>query len=109
MSSIAVSIRRRDKNWKRERALHLSMEGECQWCGGVCDLEVHHIIPVHKDPSKELDHKNMITLCMADGFECHYRKGHRGTSWLDYDPDIRSKCEMRNLPLVPRERNERSG
>lgn len=94
-SVAAVLLTRRSPLWPAARRQHLHDEPTCQWCGGAVDLEVHHIDPVHHAPEKELVQANMITLCMAKDQECHYMQGHRGESWLAWDPDIRKKCEQR--------------
>ncbi len=82
----------RSPKWPAARHHHLIEEPECQWCGTKEDLEVHHEIPYHLDKSKELDDDNMITLCMKKGVKCHYKKGHKGVSWLVYEPNIRQMC-----------------
>jgi len=70
---------RRDKLWPLVREAHLDQNGSCAGCGGISKLQVHHIIPVHIDPSYELDSNNLITLCMEKD-ECHLNLGHLG-SW----------------------------
>lgn len=83
----------RSPDWPHARAIHLAAESVCQWCGGAEDLQVHHIVPFHLDKSKELDQANMITLCMDQTKKCHYRKGHKGVSWLVFEPNIRQMCD----------------
>lgn len=79
----------RSRSWTTVRKQHLEKQPTCQACGSKTKLEVHHIIPVHIDPSKELDYENLITLCEnpATGF-CHYIFGHLSLSWWKYDPDV---------------------
>ncbi len=91
----AFSIR--SPAWPHVRAAHLRHEPECQWCGGMDDLECHHIVPYHIDRTKELSPENLISLCMFPGRECHYMRGHLGRSWMVYDPDIRQKCREHRL------------
>lgn len=86
---------KRSPRWPAVRAAHLAREPRCQWCHGYEKLEVHHVEPVHIARDKELAPDNLITLCMAPLWECHYEKGHRGTSWVDFDPDVRAKCAAR--------------
>jgi hypothetical protein len=69
----------RDKLWPLVREAHLEQNSSCAACGSITKLQVHHIIPVHIDPSYELDSNNLITLCMEKD-ECHLNLGHLG-SW----------------------------
>lgn len=91
-SAAVLMFTPRNPAWERERNLYLKHESVCQWCGGIEKLQVHHTFPVHSFPDLEMVKKHWITLCMGPE-ECHYRQGHRGKSWLAYDPDIRRKCE----------------
>jgi hypothetical protein len=63
----------RSSNWRNVRAEHLKQYPECAACGRKDNLEVHHIIPYHICPDKELDPTNLITLC--DKY-CHFVFGH---------------------------------
>jgi hypothetical protein len=58
---------------------------ECVLCLSREKLCIHHIIPVNIDPSKELDKKNLVTLC----FHCH-KKVH-GIGWKNIDYDLMEK------------------
>lgn len=80
---------RRSDTWPTIRLSHLQQQPECQACGSRNGLEVHHIIPIHVDKSKELTPTNLITLCEnpATGF-CHYIFGHLALSWFHYDADV---------------------
>ncbi len=80
---LALSIR--SPEWRRVRAEHLEMEPDCQVCGTTIGVEVHHKIPVHIDPYKELDPLNLITLCQRNG--CHYLFGH-GRDWRAFNPKV---------------------
>jgi len=44
-------------------------------------VEVHHILPFHIHPEKELDPSNLITLCEKkdNGVNCHLLFGHLGS------------------------------
>jgi len=63
----------RSPKWQTVRKNHLILNPICAACGKFKKLEVHHIVPVHVDPSKELDPDNLMTLC-AD--PCHILFGH---------------------------------
>lgn len=52
----------------------------------------HHVIPVHVDPSKELDGDNLITLCEGPSFNCHLFFGHL-RDWTNFNPNVRSDAE----------------
>ena len=63
----------RSPKWSSVRKEHLKNHPRCAACGRNKKLEVHHIIPVHIDPSLELDPSNLMTMC-AD--PCHIVFGH---------------------------------
>lgn len=64
---------KRDPRWREVRAEHIQKEPVCQACGKDIKLDVHHIIPVGIDKTKELDSDNLITLCNQP---CHLVFGH---------------------------------
>ena len=53
----------RSSQWPKIRKKHIEKQPCCMACGSCKKPEVHHIVPVHVDPSKELDPDNLITLC----------------------------------------------
>lgn len=63
----------RSPRWKKIRKDFLAQNKACAACGSSKDLEAHHIIPVHIDPSLELDSNNLIVLCSKS---CHLLIGH---------------------------------
>lgn len=63
----------RSPEWPSVRKEHIKKQPFCQGCGKTSDLQVHHIVPVHVDKTKELDPNNLITLC---GRYCHLAIGH---------------------------------
>jgi len=80
----------RSPKWSGVRKEHLKGHPCCAACGRDKKLEVHHITPVHVDPSMELDPLNLITFC-AD--PCHIVFGHlmNFKSWnvsVEYDCKI---------------------
>lgn len=66
-------LRENSARWKKLRLDHLAKEPVCAVCGRAHNLEVHHIIPVSFDASKEYDPQNLITLCATP---CHIVFGH---------------------------------
>jgi 5-methylcytosine-specific restriction endonuclease McrA len=63
----------RSSSWSKVRKQHISEFPKCAACGRSKKLDVHHIVPVSVDPSKELDPSNLITLCSDP---CHFVFGH---------------------------------
>jgi hypothetical protein len=76
----------RSPKWNKIRKQFLIDNGaRCACCSRTKDLNVHHIIPVHINPSLELDKNNLIILCEKP---CHLFCGHNG-SWVAYNPHVR--------------------
>lgn len=76
----------RSPKWSETRKKHLEKEPCCMACGSCKKPEVHHIVPVHLDPSKELDPDNLITLC--DKY-CHFIFGHF-MNYKSWNPNVKS-------------------
>ena len=81
----------RSGQWRKVREDFLVKYPTCAVCGGTAYLEVHHILPYHLFPEKELDLRNLITLCARGpmGMSCHGAVGHGG-NWVDYVPAVRA-------------------
>jgi hypothetical protein len=76
----------RSPKWGKVRKQFLKDNGNiCACCSRTDNLNVHHIIPVHIDPSLELERSNLIILCEKP---CHIYVGHNG-SWEAYNPHVR--------------------
>lgn len=73
----------RSSKWKTVRSNHLYKQTHCQACGTHKNLQVHHIIPVSIDKTKELDYNNLITLCKT----CHFVFGHF-MDWNSWNTDV---------------------
>ena len=82
-----TSHRGRSPQWPKVRIAHLQEFPECAACGRTDHLNVHHILPFHLCPEKELDPANLITLCENDTINCHLLWGHLG-SWKAYNPSV---------------------
>ena len=76
----------RSNHWPTVRKAHLKNQPDCAACGGTSFLQVHHKMPFHDDPSKELDPANLITLCMGKT-ECHLKIGH-GDNFKAFNPTV---------------------
>lgn len=73
LGSRELRFAKRSHLWSSVRKKHLEQYPRCAACGRSDKVEVHHIEPVHLQPSKELDHTNLITLCDSP---CHLVFGH---------------------------------
>ena len=74
----------RSSAWPAFRKRYEKIEPKkCKVCGDDRS-ELHHILPFHKDPSREMDSTNVIWLCDGAGTLEHHRGlGHLGNfrSW----------------------------
>lgn len=78
----------RSPHWNDMRDEFIKENGsKCAACGKTTNLEVHHIIPVHKDQTRELDKSNLIVLCENKSIFCHFVVGH-SFSWRAYNPHV---------------------
>lgn len=75
----------RSPQWANLRKQWLAVNPTCAACDGKKKLEVHHIVPVHIDPSKELDSDNLITLCEQGSHNDHFLFGHL-LDWKSMNP-----------------------
>jgi hypothetical protein len=73
----------RSRKWPALRAAHLKRFPACAATGSTTDLEVHHVVPVHVDPERELDPGNLLTLSR----EAHFTLAHL-RDWRAYNPAI---------------------
>jgi len=80
----------RSPKWSKVRENHLKENPRCCACGKNKKLEVHHIVPVHIDSSRELDPSNLVTLC-AD--PCHIVFGHL-LDFKSWNIDVIKDCEV---------------
>jgi hypothetical protein len=67
----------------------------CEVCGSDKNVEIHHRVPFHVDPSKELDFGNLITLCSNSSCMSHLTLGHLG-SYKQSNPHIREDSTLLN-------------
>ena len=79
----------RSGQWAKVRREHLAKEPRCIACGRDDDLEVHHVVPYHVDPTLELSPANLCTVC-AD--PCHLVHAHL-MNWTRSNPNVREDCE----------------
>ena len=88
----------RSSQWRSVRKRHIEKNPTCAACGRDDDLDVHHIIPYHIAPEKELDLDNLITLC---GKRCHLRIGHLG-DWKSRNVDVVEDCASYRMKCLNR-------
>lgn len=86
LRDVGTGAKRSDK-WPTVEKHFREANPTCAACGGSERLNVHHCMPFHLDPAKELDPTNLITLCMGEK-ECHLHIGHGG-SFKQYNPNVR--------------------
>jgi 5-methylcytosine-specific restriction protein A len=88
----------RSPKWSTIRKEHLKKYPTCTACGSSKNLEVHHIVPVHIDPSKELDIDNLITLCSEN---CHILFGHL-MYFKSWNKNVVNDCANMNQKIITR-------
>lgn len=88
----------RSPKWSKVRSDHLKDNPVCEICGSNLKPEVHHIVPVHIDSSKELDTDNLITLC--DKY-CHFIFGHL-MNWKSYNINILDDVKLYSQKIKDR-------
>lgn len=74
----------RSPKWSSVRREFLQKNPSCAACGSMKRPEVHHIVPVHVEPLRELDTTNLITLC--DKY-CHFVFGHF-MNWKSWNSQV---------------------
>jgi 5-methylcytosine-specific restriction protein A len=99
--------KKRSPQWKQVRRDHLKRQPLCMLCGGRRKLEVHHIVPFHVDPTKELDPANLITLCESrkGGVTCHQFIGHMGNYRWSNDRVIEDVTYLAGRLVEERKKN----
>jgi 5-methylcytosine-specific restriction endonuclease McrA len=88
----------RSPRWRTVRKEFMKNNDKCAACGSTRDLEVHHVIPVHIDKSKELDMDNLITLCAES---CHILFGHL-MDFKSHNPLVREDCGLMSNKIKAR-------
>jgi 5-methylcytosine-specific restriction endonuclease McrA len=78
---------RRSSRWPAVARAHLAQFPRCAACGRDDDCVPHHRVPVHVDPSLELEPDNLVTLCEGKTLNCHLYFGHLG-DWRSWNPTV---------------------
>ena len=84
----ATGVQRSGK-WPKVEKAHLKAHPACAVCGGKKALNVHHCLPYHLYPNKELDRRNLITLCR----DHHLLFGHIG-DFKGFNPLVRADAAI---------------
>ena len=70
--------------WRKLRNKYVKEKGNvCECCSYTKNIEVHHIVPRHVNPTLTLDWFNLIALCD----DCHFHIGHY-SNYKNYNPTI---------------------
>jgi hypothetical protein len=83
----------RSGKWPKVREMHLLNYPTCTVCGTKKYLTVHHVVPVHIEPERELDFSNLMTLCEPQGGGCHLLFGHLRL-WMSHNPNVASDATV---------------
>ena len=73
----------RSSQWPKVRKQYLKENPNCVVCGKKASA-VHHIVPFHVDPGRELDPDNLIGFC---GHQHHLLVGHL-MWWKAWNPSV---------------------
>ena len=91
----------RSPKWSEVQKSFIALHSTCAVCGTkgklLNPLNVHHRLPFHKDPSKELDENNLITLCR----KCHFIFGHLN-NWSSWNVTIKEDAAQWLLKITNR-------
>jgi 5-methylcytosine-specific restriction endonuclease McrA len=79
----------RNSHWQAKEKQMVATKKMCEACGTKKHLEVHHILPFHRYPEKELVDTNLIVLC----HRCHQMLGH-GDNWKSFNPMVRADARQ---------------
>lgn len=91
----------RSPQWESVRGAWIKQHPKCAVCGTDKDIQIHHVIAFHTDQSKELDEKNLISLCEGSNKDCHRLFGHLG-SFLSINENVRKDAEEWNKRILQR-------
>lgn len=73
----------RSPRWRAVRNAFIRQHPACIVCGRPA-TQIHHVIPFSRDPGRELDPSNLVSLCDRD----HLLFGHLD-SFRSYNPTVR--------------------
>lgn len=91
----------RSWRWPKVRDAHLKAHPACAACGEGGGCVPHHIRPVWKEPERELDPTNLITLCPR----CHLLIGHLGSFTDGWNEEVVADAAQ----LLEKVKNRKTG
>ncbi len=104
---------RRSSGWREVRNKFAKENPGCAVCGKR-KIQVHHVVPFHIAPERELEGSNLISLCQGIGTnKCHINFGHLG-NWSSWNETVREdaahwKERRENRPLKPLKEHKSMG
>ena len=90
----------RSPKWKTVRKLFIAENPVCVVSGLKTDLDVHHLVPFHRDPGLELVKSNLRTVQRP----FHYLLGHL-CNWSTYNPDFDEMVREIRAKIAESKRN----
>lgn len=92
---------KRSPHWPALERRYLKAHPICEVCGAKKNLAVHHKIPVHVDPTQELNIDNLKTLCESRVVNCHLLFGHLGL-WKSFNVTVDADAASMNQKIRAR-------
>ena len=88
----------RSDKWPKLERKWKERHPECAVCNTTAgQIDVHHVVPFHADPSKELDESNLMTLCRLH----HFLFGHL-MDWASWNDRVRVDAPLWHEKIVHR-------
>jgi 5-methylcytosine-specific restriction protein A len=87
----------RASGWSRLRDDWIKEHPACAVCGTESGCVPHHVVPVHVDPTKELDRDNLVTLCPPD----HLMFGHL-KNWASWNCNVKADANYWHMKIACR-------
>ena len=80
----------RSGKWRKVRDDYFREHPQCAFAGCKCKgpFNVHHLVPFHLDPSKELDPDNLVTVC-AGGTDDEGHESPNHHLWVCHQGDFK--------------------
>lgn len=95
---------RYSKDVKAAMDVYRKMHPYCEWDFCSNNVHVHHIIPVHIDPSLAADPSNMVSLGAK---RCHLAIGHAGNWRTRYVRNVLEVISNRKITFTIKHHSER--
>ena len=89
----------RSGRWPKLERDWLKLHDACAACGSTDQVSVHHKMPFHLAPERELDPANLISLCEKHG--CHFSFGHN-YDWHAYNLHVEEDARLQSRRVQQR-------